>query len=277
MLTHVYKGIYFLQGVLLIVFLSCSKDSTQVNQVPPALPPESSFLIDFSDFSDTGGSSLLKPGDMSLLTHENWGWAATNVLVWNTVLFVNLAVPVAAFKASFQHEPVQQPDGSWLWSYSFPVGSTTFSAELYGALTSEGTQWDMYISKSNGFNKFLWYTGGADLAYSQGSWTIFNHPDEPVAFLSIEWHRNLQDSTADIKYTHLASGEQQAGSYIYYGLTNNFPYNAFYDIFHQANNNHVNIEWNHQTKEGRIKDPQHFQNSLWHCWNETLDDCECPN
>lgn len=272
-----FTGKYFLLLVLVILSLTCSKNSIEVDQVPLSLPPESSFLIDFSVFAERGDQQLPKSGYMSLQTRENWGWAATNVLVWNTLLFVNLAIPVAAFKTSFLHEPVQQPDGSWVWAYSFPVGQDTFSAELHGALSGEGTQWDMYISKNDAFNKFLWYTGGADLAFTQGTWTIYKHPNEPAAYLGIEWHRSLQDSTADIKYTHLASGDQPGGSYIHYGLTNDFPYDAFYDIFVQALNNHVDIEWNRDTKEGRVRDVLHFGTDLWRCWNETLDDIECPN
>ena len=268
---------YFLSLLLVILTLTCSENSTEMEQVPLSLPPESTFLIDFSAFPERGGQPLPKTGELFLQTHENWGWAATNVLVWNTILFVNLAIPVAAFQASFSQDPVQQPDGSWVWAYTFPVGPDTFSAELHGSLSGEGTHWDMYISKNDSYNHFLWYTGGADLAFTQGSWTIYKHPSEPVAYLGIEWHRSISDSTADIKYTQLAVGDQPGGSYIHYGLTLDFPYNAYYDIFKQNVNNHVDIEWSRETKEGRVMDAQHFGDDVWHCWNENLDDIVCTD
>jgi len=276
MLKQNFKKSYVVILVLIVLFITCSKDSTQFNQVPPELPPESTFIIDFSNFSTNDNVVLPKMNEIQLLSRENWGWAAANVLVWSTILYVNLAVPVAAFKAAFLNDPVQQPNGTWVWTYHFTVGQDTLTAELHGTRTSQGTEWKMYISKSGGFNKFLWYTGMSDLNYFQGNWTIYKHPSDPVEFIGIVWHRNVQDSTADIKYTHLGAGLQPPGSYIEYGITNQAPYDAFYNIFSQSANNHVDIEWNRETHEGRVRDPLHFGNSSWHCWNEMLEDIECP-
>ena len=72
------------------------------------------MVMDFSEFPDTSSSALIK-GES---TYQNWGWAALNVAVWSSVLKLTLAIPVAAYLESFNHEPVLQADCSWLWSYS---------------------------------------------------------------------------------------------------------------------------------------------------------------
>jgi len=47
-------------------------------------------------------------------TNDNWTWAATNVTIWNIVISVNLAIPVAAFKEALKHPGEYQDDGSWI-------------------------------------------------------------------------------------------------------------------------------------------------------------------
>ena len=94
-------------------------------------------------------------------------------------------------------------------------------------------------------------------------------------FLSIEWNRNVEQNTADIKYTNIMPGDAASGSYISYGKTNDDPYNRFYDIFGQQENRNINIEWNYENLFGRIKDSLHFGDPDWHCWNEQLFNIDC--
>lgn len=267
----------FLPLFLVFTVLNCSKDSIEPQPTPPALPPESTFLMDFTDFSGKDYGNLPKAGNTLMQTYDNWGWAVTNVAVWNTILTINLLVPVAAFKAAFLHDPVQQDDGSWIWTYPFNVLNVNYTAELHSIVTADSTHWDMFISKEQGFQRFLWYTGGSDTPFTHGSWLLYKHPAEPVPYLQIEWSRNPQDNTGDIIYTHVEGGDQPtAGSYIHYGHTTDFPYDCFYYIQMMPSGNKVDIEWNLQSKEGHIRDPLHFENSDWHCWNELLEDTECP-
>ncbi|RMG31932.1 MAG: hypothetical protein D6732_14145, partial [Methanobacteriota archaeon] len=214
------------------------------------------------------------------LSHQNWGWAAINVAVWNSLLTITFAVPVAAFAESFNHEPEQQDDGSWVWSYNFqPPGGVLHTAELHATLLSDGVQWEMYITKQNVFDHFLWYSGISDFLGQHGTWTLFHDPTDPQPFIGIEWNRNPAQGTADIKYTNIIPNGPENGGYIFYGITNQFPYDAFYDIYHKSQDNHTNIEWNRTLKNGRVKDPLHFGDSAWHCWDildHQLQDIPCP-
>ncbi|KPL16217.1 MAG: hypothetical protein AMJ92_13060, partial [candidate division Zixibacteria bacterium SM23_81] len=122
----------------------------------------------------------------------------------------------------------------------------------------------------------LWYYGDADLFLTEGTWILNKDPEEPEPFVGIEWHRKVQDTTADIKYTNIVPDGPENGGYIFYGITNDTPYDAFYDIYNKGYDNLTNIEWNRATKDGQVKDPHHFEDEEWHCWDGDLEDIECP-
>jgi len=267
-------GVASSAGILIgaVFFLSCDKDESTNPGDSPELPPVSSMVMDFSDFQEPG--ACLTPALPE--SRNNWGWAVVNVAVWNTVLTVTLATPVASFVEAFNHEPEPQNDGSWLWSYGFTAAGVEYTAELYGQVDLSGTYWDMYITKSGTYTDFHWYTGRSDLALAQGTWTLFQSPEAPVPCLGIEWHRNPADSTGDLRYTNIIPASADSSGFIFYGLTNDVPYNAFYDIYSPAQANTAEIEWNRDTQDGRIRDPHHFGDGNWYCWDSTLEDVVCP-
>jgi hypothetical protein len=267
-------------GLVLLLVISCSKSSSGPKEEPPAIPPASSFIMDFSDFTGPDTSVNMPENGVPnefILTYQNWGWAYTNVVVWNTVLTVTLAVPVAAFLESFKHEPSQQSNGKWLWSYSFTALNSSYTAKLYGSISNDGTEWEMYITKEGVYEDFLWYEGGADLPRTNGTWTVYANPDNATPFLSIEWNRDVNVGTADITYTNITPSVQNNGDYISYGLVGDATYDAFYQIYQKGENHLVEIEWNRQIMYGRIKDMMHFEDEEWHCWDEHLEDIDCPN
>jgi len=277
-----FKSIRILlaMGLVLLLVISCSKSSSGPKEEPPAIPPASSFIMDFSDFTGPDTTGMMPESGIPnefILTYQNWGWAYTNVVVWNTVLTVTLVVPVAAFLESFKHEPSQQSNGKWLWSYSFTALNSSYTAKLYGSVSNDGTEWEMYITKEGVYEDFLWYEGGADLPRTHGIWTVYANPDNATPFLSIEWNRDVNVGTADITYTNITPSVQNNGDYISYGLVGDATYDTFYQIYQKGEDHLVEIEWNRQIMYGRIKDLIHFEDEEWHCWDEHLEDIDCPN
>jgi hypothetical protein len=164
--------------------------------------------------------------------------------VWNLILTVTLAPPVAAFLASFSHQPVWS-DGAWTWPYDFTVLGVPHSARLEARFVPACT------------------------------WSLSMGPANPTAFIDIEWNRAQSGATYDIKYTNVATGTSEYGSYIRYGVTGLTPYDAFYDIYGAQADNLTEIEWNRTTKEGRTRDPAYFLDSDWRCWASNLDNTTC--
>jgi len=256
----------------LMGFGGCGEDAAGPDASDaPEIPPLSTFLIDFSSFADAGAS---RPAEA--VTSVNWGHAAFTALVWNTLITVGLAVPVAAFAESFNHVPLQTADGSWLWSYSVTAGSQVYTAKLYGSLVAAGTHWEMFITKHGVYDDFLWYTGDADLTLTEGSWMLNRSPEQPHPLLEIAWHRDPQEGTADIRYSNVESGNPEQGGYILYGTTVFDQYDGFYDVYNKGQDNHTDAEWDFENGDGRVRDPRHFGDNDWHCWDEDQQDVICP-
>lgn len=263
---------------LILILSKCQKNSSGPDTDPPVLPPQAALLIDFSNFS-AGGTMPSIPntfaGETQLLSKNNWGWAATNVLVWSAIVKITLAVPVAAFSASFQNDPEFTDDGRWLWTNTFNILTVQYTSKLYAEVRLNKVEWEMYISKSNAYTDFLWYKGETDFEAREGEWLFYNNPENPTPLIEVTWHRTNTEVT-DIKYLNVVPAAAENGSYIFYYLTDDVTYDAAFDLFSQVNNNHTLVEWNRVNKSGRVQDAIHFGDEQWHCWNESRDDIQCP-
>lgn len=265
--------------ISLILFSSCIENETfHPEDTAPETPPISSMKIEFNNFPSYTGLSKINDNLNYYETQnmENWGWASFNGVAWQTLVTVGMSVPVAAFAESFNHDPELQTDGSWLWTYEFtPVTGIKHTASLRAERDISEVKWEMYITKENVYTDFLWFSGQSDVLAKEGEWIINFEPNNPKPFLGIEWHRNPADGSADIKYTNIVPGGAENGGYITYGKTNDQTYNAFYEIFNKGDDNMTSIKWNLTSHIGRVKDPKHFGDSDWHCWDENLQDVVC--
>lgn len=273
-MMHLIKTFPILFVIVMIgLIVSCEEDKgTNPQDQAPTIPPQSSMIINFDEFPDTTSLSKI---ESSQATKRNWGWAAYNVSVWNSILTLTLAVPVAAFNEAFNHQPVKQSDGRWLWQYSVTVNEAVFTAKLFGKIVTEGVEWQMLLTQQGAFEDFEWFTGFSNTSVTEGTWTLNKEPNNPSPFLYIEWKRNTQEGTADVKYSLVSPTTPADGSYIFYGKTNEVPLNRFYQIYQAEHNNLIEIKWNYELHFGRVKDSIHFEDPNWHCWDERLDDTEC--
>jgi hypothetical protein len=250
-----------------------------VMQAPPDIPPASTFVIDLGDFA--GGDDSEKrvgehvdPTTLQVLPGTLWGRAALKVGVWNVVLTVGLVVPVAAFLESFNHVPEQQEDGTWVWPYDVNVLGIVHHAELHALAAGGDIQWNMFVTKDGFYEDFNWFSGVSNLIRTSGTWTLNHSPEDPTPFVGIEWNRNLQEDTGDIRYTNVVPNGPEIGGYIAHAIQSE-PFDAVYDIFNKGQDNITNIEWNRATKDGRIKDPVGYGDEDWHCWDMSLQNADC--
>jgi hypothetical protein len=262
----------------------------------PTIPPIETFLIPFDAFTGNANSTsifvtesqmqttLLSLPDSEQLTlplalasnKSNWNHAALNVGFWSAVAVVGLAVPIGAFQASFRNIPLQQPDGSWIWSYSVLVRGSVHSAELHGQFIPEGVHWDMRISKEDEYQDFLWYYGESNLPATEGFWILKQNPDEPNDLLEIDWSRNISAGTNSIRYTNIVPDGPENGGYIDVQYTDDIPYDYIWDIYNKGQDNHTYIEFGGSTGEGRVKDLNRFGDDNWHCWDSDRMNIACP-
>jgi len=246
-----------------ICFVSCKNEKEFV----PELPPRASFITDFSDFDNNKS--------ISETTKLNWGHAAGNVFVWNAIITVGLAVPIASYaEAVANHEPIYQGDDTWLWEYSFPNAKNIYSAKLFGTVSDNSIYWEMFISKDGEYDDFMWYTGTSLLDGSKVNWTLYNKPGDESELLSIEYNKVSED-IGNITYTNIVPNGAENGGYIKYGNDSDNDFDSYYQIYNKGLDNLISIEWAHLQKDGRVKDEIKFQDTEWHCWNENQEDIEC--
>ena len=255
-----------------VLVFGCS-DSTAPEGDPPDLPPLNSFVIDFADFT----GAPLNAAEVPLsdqMAGSNWGRAAVVVGVWNIALTVTLATPVAAFLAAFTQQP-EGSDGAWVWQYNFMALGVQHTARLEASPVTAGIRWEMYITKEGEFEDFLWYWGESNLQGTSGTWSLNMDPSNPTDFIDIVWNQTASRETFNTRFTNVIPDAAENGAYIYHGVTGDSPYDAFYQIYSVVNDNLTEIEWNRTTKEGRTKDPLHFGDSEWRCWDSLLNNIAC--
>ncbi len=280
---NLMKKLSFVFALALSVFFmqSCQKDEItepidpHAGKEAPQLPAPETFLMPFSAFSEPEADTpRITPRELT-----NWGYSAANVLVWNTVLTIHLAIPTLAFYESFNHQPEYQGNGVWLWAYEVADGNgVRYQAELYGELlASSEVKWDMYISQSGGFSRVHWYSGITANDQSYARWALNFDPNNPRPFIDIDYRRDNGNGAAAIRYTNAIPGVPENGGFIEYregaGAADGFD--RAYDVYKAEIDNLLEINWDSVNHNGRVKDAEKYQDQEWHCWGTDLRDMDC--
>lgn len=263
-------------AALVIISSGCTKEDAV-----PDLPPQGSMVMQIDNFWEGSPSPVTIETETP---HSNFLFAAGNVYVWSTVLTLQMAVPVAAYRESFNNEAVWDRSAKeWVWSYDIDFNTTTYSAELHSNTSGDSVNWEMYISKSSGYTDFLWFSGVSNTANTAGSWTLNKDPDniikdvdENVPFLVIEWAIE-ENGTTELTYTNIEESSANNGNYIKYGKLGDPDLDAFYDIYKNWDEEIISIRWNTTDHYGRVLSMTHFQDPYWHCWNESFLNIACED
>jgi hypothetical protein len=267
---------FLLATVLMVsvVMNGCKKDEDEGD--PPVLPPESALMMDFSAFQD------IPAAKKSVETYQNFGQAYFTVWVWDAIAVVYVAIPAAAYAEAFNHDPVYKGNNSWEWSYSITEDQVEFSARLVSQrISNEAFTLKLYLSTSGPIftgqgmvtlDDFMWFEGTVRYDRTAADWTVYEVGTEE-ALLAISWEKNWEEDIWQINYEIIKAGDEEYGSFIEQGHTINTDYNAYFTVDYSSNV--TNIEWETTTFSGRIKAPNSFGDSEWHCWDENKMDVAC--
>jgi hypothetical protein len=257
-----------LVALILLTSNSCKKDD---KDELPELPPKEALLMDFSDFeyADIPGNKK------ALATCYNFTFAVSNVVVWNVFATALVAIPYLAYAEAFKHEAVYLGENSWQWLYSITDNQSTYTAKLISKrISNEEFTLKMLVSKSGtgGFEDFKWFEGTVRYDRTAANWTLYSSPEVTTPVMTIDWTKDWEKNLYSIKYTNVQTGNNY-GSYIEHGITENSPFNAYYNI--STAEGTVQIEWNTTTKVGHVKSQEHFGDANWHCWDGYFSDVVC--
>ncbi len=283
---HIWLLIF--AAALMLSFVGCGENDSDGDDDDdaPTIPPAYTLAPDFSSMGgNRAGStaidrnapaSALKqlpdtetegPSIQASCSSANYDHAALQVGFWNTALWITLAVPAWSFVEAFNHDPVQQDDGSWVWSYDVNIFNVIYTAELRGAFVDGEVQWHMYITKQGEYEDFLWYRGTSNLPATTGTWTLKKSHVDNDDWIGIEWSRSIANQTWQVQYRNIRVGDPNEGGLIEYGVTDNDTYDAFYDIYNAVADNWVNIESNTTTTVGRVMNEAYFGDDQWRYWD----------
>lgn len=253
----------------IILLMSCSDDDGAfVQGAQPELPPQSSMAPDFSAFKD-GENGRLE-------TTQNWPYAAINVGVYSVIIYASLAVPVTAFQFAVDQTPsFDSNTGLWEWEYDVDLQSKgQYNVRLTASVDNQDVDWKGYISKAGQFDNFVWFEGQSNLAADAGSWDLYESPNTPSKWLSVQWTKDESDATVNSSFTIEKEGDFKNSS-ISYSIDGNTPFDSHVTIVDTKNSNTVEIDWNSTTSVGRVKSPLKFGDELFHCWDANLTDTDC--
>lgn len=240
-----------------VMLVSCEKDK---KDAAPQLPPVSAFVINTEEFQTSKSTG----------TYNNFGAAALAVGYWNSQLYANLAIPVAAYVEAFDHEAERVNNTTWKWAYEVAGPEATYSAELLAEVINDSIYLEMHISESGGFQDFVWFTGKCDIVRSTGEWTVYDNPQSKLPWIFIEWNQDWEAQTFDVRYTNIYEGNEYLDSYIEYGITEDPVFNAYYILYDSKNDKDYEIDLNTANHNGRV-----YYDGLWHCWDTSYLDVVC--
>ena len=272
------KKIQFLFALLITasLFHSCQKeplDGTLAKEAP-ALPAAQSFIMPFDAFENVDSAQTID--DRTVGTKGNIVFSALNVLVWQTVVNVTMAVPVATFGEAFNHDPVFIGNDTYEWKYNVRDGFKVYTCTLTGQLLNadNDVDWTMTVSLRNGFQDFVFYTGTTSNDGRTAVWNLNHEPNAPEAFLNIAYS-GTSDNDFTIKYTNVKPNHPENGDFIEYRADATADFNRAYDVYQIEDDNFLEIQWDEPAGFGRVKNLKHFGDDNWHCWDENGDDTNC--
>lgn len=253
--------------IILIVFGITLSSCENEDKEPMNLPTDELLVIDINQFPSKDAKS-------AELFFGNWAYSALSVFAWNAVLAINVAIPIAAYREAFNHQPVYQGNNSWEWSYTVALNRASYEASLIGTrLDNEKFSMEMTLSQVGGFQDFKWFTGEIRYDHTAATWIISHSPDARTEYLQVEYSKDYEADSSSLRYTVIDPENELYNSYIEYGLNAALDFNAYYTISRKDTLTY--IQWDTTTNAGRVMDEVYFKDEVWHCWDSQLLDVDC--
>lgn len=258
----------FLAATLLT---GCGEDKSSNPGVTraPALPAADKLKFNFQFFSSNA------PKDRGLAVQagkENFFNASVRVAVIGVVTEFILTPPITVFALALNATPVLQPDGSYLWVYTYVEGSEESQIRLRGKVFADRVDWELRVSsntESPAFVNELWFEGSTRRDGDQGSWNFhdFNLPGKPIV-ARIDW--NSVGANEELTFTDL---HENIGDVLSLKKTGDVARVNYHDASDGAD--HF-ITWNEKTGAGSLRVPD-YNGGHEACWDTRQNDVVCPS
>jgi hypothetical protein len=227
----------------------------------PTLPDTSYFSMNV-DFFRTPAKEAIEASQINFLN------AAVRVAVIKTVTDIVLTPPTAAFALALRSVPTRQPDGSWIWVYTYVHGTREAQIRLRGESSSGRSLWELRITALHlGLDGELWFDGETSSWGREGFWRFydFNKPGDPMV-ARLEWEQTT--SLKSVSFIDLYTNPNDRISYREGGADRSIDFN---DASEGAE---WFIRWNVATNAGSLMVPD-YNNGDEACWDSERNDIDC--
>jgi hypothetical protein len=227
------------------------------------LPPADLLNFDYEFFN-----RQQKPEELASQT--NYFNARVRVAVIQVITEFILTPPVTAFSLALHTVPSPQPDGSYLWVYTYVDGEEEAQIRLRGKPVGNRVEWELRVSSTEGdppFTNELWFDGETVRDGRSGFLRFhdFNLDGKPV-IARIDW--NADSEVEELEFTDLY---ENPGDKLSFQATD-----ALHTIdFLDASESEVwFIRWNPQDGSGSLRAPD-YNNAQEACWDRRQEDVAC--
>jgi hypothetical protein len=244
---------------------ACGDDSPVAPDVAaapeaPVLPDPEYLNIDLSFFDEP---------EQKTFGRQNFYNAYLRAVIVTSVTRLVLTPPIAAFSLALHTVPTRQPDGSWIWVYTYVSGLREAQIRLRAIAQDGGTAWTLRMTvPDDGIQNALWFAGATHDAGRLGQWTFYdiNAPDAPaVAFVS--WHN---DTVGRELRLEVLAGDA-AGDVLTFVVAATHHRIDYVDA---DTDNVWFIRWDMADYSGSLQVPD-YRNGVESCWGEDFFDVDC--
>lgn len=267
--SRILKGLTILSmASVLLVGCQSDKGSNPGTPEAPALPSAERLKFDFNFFKNNAPADR---GNAVQAGRENFFNASVRVAFIGVVTDFILTPPITAFSLALNRAPILQPDGSYLWIYTWVEGAKEAQIRLRGKGNGDHVDWEMRISsneESPAIVNEVWFEGQTRRDGDQGTWNFhdFTLPGKPVIA------RILWDATASGETLTFQDLAENPGDELTLSHTGTIDRINYYDASDKLNNT---ITWNEKDGTGSLRVPD-YNDGKEACWDQRQMDATCP-
>lgn len=257
-----------------VLLAGCGTDSTGPDPnaaTAPTLPNPEGLKVDLGFFTQAGKSLDVNSPDK--FGRANFTNAYLRAVIVGAMTDLVLTPPVAAFALALHTTPNHQPDGSWIWIYTFVNGAEEAQVRLRGELMGDEVAWQMRVTAHDAhhdLNQALWFDGTTRNDGADGQWTFYDldQPAAPAA-AELEWHH----ATSAHELTLRALLGDDAGDALTFSVQG--PESRI-DYTDASTSAAWYLRWNAIDGTGSLRVPE-YNGGLEACWDAQQYDVDCGN
>jgi hypothetical protein len=255
-------------AALLVGASGCVKDSTtspEPADEAPTLPAPERLSFDWSFFDEREATERAR-------SQNHFFNAYIRAIVVQAVTHFVLTPPVTAFALALHTVPSPQPDGSYLWIYTWAGGDEEAQIRLRGRPLADRVEWELRVTALHAnppLDNELWFEGETWHDADAGFWRFYDFEREgKPAVARIDWGTDHDGSF--LRFTDLYENPEDTLEYRELGELGSIT-------FTDADDSSLSwfIRWNEADGTGSIQAPDHNGGEEG-CWDENQQDTQCP-